>query len=39
MDSLNSYANKAVESIVPGMESLGKMLHGAGQQMLKDVMT
>ena len=29
MDDLTKYANKAVGDIVPGMESLGKMLHGA----------
>lgn len=28
MDDLNSYANKAVADMVPGMDSLGKMLQG-----------
>ena len=39
MDDLTSYANKAVSSIVPGMDSLGKMLQGTAQQMIKEAMT
>ena len=31
MDDLTKYANKAVSDLVPGMESLGKMLHGSAQ--------